>query len=343
VRATILLVLVAGCHLGRAATPTAPDEPRVILVTLDGTRWQEVFRGADEALADARSPFRATTTDERRRALMPFLWSTVVPRGQVFGDVDAGGAARVGNAFRVSYPGYHELLSGFASPDLRGNDKVPNPDPTVLEWLNARPGFHDRVAVFASWDDFPFIYAVERSALHVDAGLGRERGTLLDRLRQDVPPPWTASVYDAFTVEAALRYLDSHDVRVLHLALGDTDEWAHAGRYDRYLESIHQADGWMRALWERLQAAPAFRDRTSLIVTTDHGRGNTFESWPGHSAVVPGSEEAWIAVMGPRTPPRGERPEPVTLAQVAATVAVLLGQDFRNAVPAAAPALPVLP
>jgi hypothetical protein len=344
-RWAILLVSLSAClgHAPGLASSTASDDRRLVLVTMDGTRWQEVFRGADDALAAARSPFRAATADERRRALMPFFWGTIVPHGQVFGDADNGGRVLVANPYRISYPGYHDLLSGFVSPDLRSNDKVPNADLTVLEWLNQRPRFHGGVAVFASWDDFPFIYAVGRSALPVDVGLGRDRSTLLDRLRQDVPPPWTASVYDAFTVEAALRHLDGHDVRVLHLALGDTDEWAHAGRYDRYLESIHQADGWMRELWDRLQGSPAFRGRTSLIVTTDHGRGNTPLTWPKHSAIVPGAEEAWIAVMGPFTPARGERRDPASLAQVAATAAQLLGEDFRQAVPAAAPPLPLAP
>jgi hypothetical protein len=265
----------------------------------------------------------------------------VVARGQIFGDIDAGSRFQVQNPHRVSYPGYHDLLCGFTSLDINGNQKIPNPDVTVLEWLNDQPRFRRRVAVFASWELFPFIYDVERSGLPVDAGLGRDRTTLLDRLRSEVAPPWRGSVYDAFTVEAALRHLESHDVRVLHLALGDTDEWGHAGRYDRYLEALHAADGWIAELWRRLEASPAFRGHTSLIVTTDHGRGGTAQTWRQHSPAIAGAEEAWLAVMGPQVPATGERRDQPTfsLAQVAATAATLVGEDFRAAVPQAAPPL----
>jgi hypothetical protein len=247
----------------------------------------------------------------------------------------------VANPHRISYPGYHDLLCGFSSPEITSNDKIENPDVTVLEWLNDRPRFRRRVAVFASWEVFPFILNVERSGLAVDVGQHRDRTTLLGRLRDEVPPPWRGSVYDAFTMQSALRHLGSHDVRVLHLALGDTDEWGHAGRYDRYLEAIHRADGWIGELWNALQAAPAFRGRTSLIVTTDHGRGNMAASWRQHSPTVAGAEEAWIGAMGPRVAARGARGDhpPVSLAQVAATAAALVGEDFRAAVPAAAPPL----
>src|SRR4051812_46524166 len=93
----------------------------VLLVTIDGLRWQEVFGGADEALmtSDAagggissgalpglRAEFLAPTPEERRKKLMPFFWGTIVPRGQAFGNRALASAASVLNAERVSYPGY---------------------------------------------------------------------------------------------------------------------------------------------------------------------------------------------------------------------------------------------
>jgi hypothetical protein len=76
-----------------------------------------------------------------------------------------------------------------------------------------------------------------------------------------------------------------------------------------------------------------------LILTTDHGRGIRPQDWTSHGKNTPRSDETWIAVMGPDTPAMRERrnvPEVVT-AQVAATVAKFLGQDYVNAFPKAAP------
>ena len=160
-------------------------------------------------------------------------------------------------------------------------------------------------------------------------------------LRREAPPPWKDSVYDAFVFRAALRSLEDNHPRVLYVALGDTDEWAHAGRYDRYLEALHRCDGWLRELWQTIESLPGYRGRTSLIVTTDHGRGDTAETWTRHDGETPGSEQSWVAVLGPGVAGVGERREhpAATLSQVAATVSALAGQDYAAATPAAAPAL----
>jgi hypothetical protein len=52
----------------------------------------------------------------------------------------------------------------------------------------------------------------------------------------------------------------------------------------------------------------------------------------------PGSGEWWFAVLGPDAPPLGERKNcaPVKQAQTAATIARLLGENYRAAVPEAA-------
>jgi hypothetical protein len=332
VLASVLLVLV-GCASGGGG-------PRVVLVTLDGVRWQEVFRGADPALGAAAGG----SVEERRRALMPFLWGTVAAQGQLLGNQDRGSRVALANPFRVSYPGYHELLCGFASTVIHDNERIPNPDPTVLEWLQGRPGFGGRVAAFTSWDAFPAILNGPRSRLTIDAGTPLPaRPTLLQKLRAEAPPPWRDSVFDAFVFHGALQYLEANDPRVLYMALGDTDEWAHAGRYDRYLDAVRRSDRWLGELWASLSARPGWRGQTSLLVTTDHGRGDGPDGWGRHGAEVPGAENVWVALIGPGTAPLGERRdhEPFTLAQVAATVGALAGEDFAAAHPKAARPLPL--
>jgi hypothetical protein len=350
---------VLGCATaGRPATP--PDDiagaggvRRVVLVTVDGVRWQELFRGAERgllAVAAAAGAEPATVAafmrgdaEGARRALLPFLWNTIAREGQLWGNRDRGSAVRVSNPRWVSYPGYHELLVGFARPSIADNSRRPNPDVTVLEWLHRRPGFAGRVAAYVSWDAFPYILNRARSGIPVSQGEGAGLPEVVDRLRREAVPPWRDSVYDAFVLRAAVRALETHAPRVLYVALGDTDEWAHAGRYDRYLEALHRTDAWLAELWRALQALDGYRGRTSLIVTTDHGRGQTPATWHAHNAETPGSDQVWVAALGPAVAPAGERAggPPVTLAQVAATVAALAGEDYRAVVTAAAPPLPL--
>jgi bisphosphoglycerate-independent phosphoglycerate mutase (AlkP superfamily) len=130
--------------------------------------------------------------------------------------------------------------------------------------------------------------------------------------------------------------------RVLFVGYGETDNWAHQGRYDLVLKSAHGFDHFVQQLWETMQAMPEYRGQTTFILTTDHGRGSGPVEWKEHGVDEKGSENIWIAMIGPDTPAHGERHEisPVTQSQIAATVAALLGKDYRHDVPAAAKPLP---
>jgi hypothetical protein len=328
-------------------------------VTLDGLRWQEVFAGADSALLydTARTPDRTArvrywrpSPEARRVALMPFLWEVVATGGQLFGDRAAGGAMRVTNGRKFSYPGYQELLAGYPDSAIDSNDKKPNPNVTVLEWLQERPEFRGRVAAFGTWDVFPFIINEQRSGVPVNAGwenLALSQPTraesLINELQAGLPRLLGESErFDALTYAAAKEYLRRERPRVLYVALGETDDWAHEGRYDRYLDAAHAGDAFLRDLWVTLQSLPDYRDRTALVIATDHGRGSTAADWSNHGARVADAEWMWAAVLGPGTPALGSRRDvtDATQGQIAATVAALLGLDYRAAQPRAAPPLP---
>jgi hypothetical protein len=337
----------------------APQTRNVVLVTIDGLRWQEVFGGADEsllnktdggvaesALAPLRAEFWAPDATERRHKLMPFLWSQVVPGGQIFGNRARQSQVSVLNAERVSYPGYNELLTGRVDPLIVGNTPRPNPNVTVLEWLQGRPGYDGKVAVCAEWRVFTAILNPGRSRLpvwvtrqHSPPGTATPRLLALEELMADIPPIAPDEHYDAFVYRAALDRFDTLQPRVFLLAFGEPDAWAHQRRYDRYLESIQRCDRFVRQLWEMLQSLPQYRGCTSLLLTPDHGRGVLGSDWTSHGRKIPRAEETWFAAFGPDTPARGERQDvpPLHQAQVAATLAALLGEDFNAAYPEAAP------
>jgi hypothetical protein len=330
----------------------------VVLIVSDGLRWQEIFTGADPTLLneshggiwdkeqDLRREFWRDDPLERRRALFPFLWNTVAVRGQIFGNQAQGSVARVTNGLAFSYPGYNEMLTGHPDPKIDSNEFGPNPNISVLEWLNTLPELHGKVSVFATWAVFKDIFNVARSHLPLQVGWDppyqgelSERQALLNRLYQTTTRLDDEDVYNAFQQVPLLDSFAKQQPQVLFVGYGETDNWAHAGRYDLVLHSAHLFDRFVGELWERLQALPAYRDRTTFIITTDHGRGSGPTEWKEHGIEQKGSENIWIAVLGPDTPSLGERRhiDEVHQAQIAATVAALLGKDFRQAVPAAAP------
>ncbi len=351
------------CQLGFCFTPngrSAESRPRlktshVLLITTDGFRWQELFTGAEEALLAQtnsgmknvellRRQFGRETPEARREALLPFFWSTIARQGQLWGNTNRGSVVRVANTFKFSYPGYNELLTGLADPRIDSNDKKPNPNTNVLEWLGTRRAFPNRCAAFASWDVFPYILNRDRNQLHVRAGIepiavGKltPRQELLNTLIAETTPLWDGLLHDSFTFQGALDYFKAHRPRLLYVALDETDDWAHDGRYDRYLQAAHRADDYVRQLWELAQSLPDYRDKTTLLITTDHGRGSGLKGWREHGKETAGAEYIWLAALGPDTPALGERSDtdPIWQKQMAATVAGLLGEDYCAAFPQA--------
>ncbi|MFN0199524.1 MAG: AP protein [Planctomycetaceae bacterium] len=337
---------------------SASAQENVIYVTLDGFRWQELFSGAEERFIakDAgvrdvgalRERFWRQTPEERREVLMPFLWQTIVKNGQIFGDPSRECIAKLTNGHKFSYPGYSEMFVGFADPRIDSNDKFPNPNVNVLEFLNSREAFKGKVAAIATWDVFPFILNRERSGIFVHAGTGpivdeplTPRQQSLNHEIANALVLWPTNQLDLFAVELAREHLLKHRPRVIYLGLGETDEWGHERRYDLYLHAAHKADRQIKELWELIQSLPEYQGKTSLVISTDHGRGETLGDWTNHGKDVPGAEFIWMAVMGPKTPVLGVREKiEVTQSQIAATLAQLVGEDFRQPVPQAAEPLP---
>jgi hypothetical protein len=351
----VVLVMFDGAP---AHAQSALKTRNVVLIVSDGLRWQEIFSGADPTLLnetnggiwdkeqDLRREFWRDSPAERRRALFPFLWNTVAAHGQIFGNQALGSVARVTNGLAFSYPGYNEMLTGHPDPRINSNEFGPNPNVSVLEWLNTLPDLHGKVSVFATWATFKDIFNVSRSHLPLQVGWDlpyhgelSERQALMNRLYQTTTPLEDEDVYDAFLQVPLLDSFARQQPHVLFVGYGETDNWAHAGRYDLVLHSAHLFDRFVGELWERLQALPAYRDQTTFIITTDHGRGSGPAEWKEHGTEQKGSENIWMAVLGPDTPPLGERSHTAEIhqAQIAATVAALLGKDYRQAVPEAAP------
>ena len=80
-----------------------------------------------------------------------------------------------------------------------------------------------------------------------------------------------------------------------------------------------------------MQTDSFYAGRTALLLTTAHGRGTGAEGWKNHGVDLPGSEQMWIAGLGPGIAPRGVREGcTATQAQTAATAAALVGCDFTQ-------------
>ena len=334
----------------------------LILITIDGLRWQELFAGADANLLNNENFVRKSSQtkehfwhdDERKRRklLMPFFWNTVAKNGVVIGNRKLGSTMSVSNNWHFSYPGYSEIFTGIADPKINSNKKVPNPHVSFIEWLNTQEAFENKLAAFGSWDVFPSIFNVERNKMHVNAGFMSAQGytlsremELLNAIQKELPSPWHNVRLDSFTYRFAKDYLINQKPRVMTISFGETDDFAHDGHYDSYLASAHQTDKFIEDLWDTIQTTPEYKDNTVLLITTDHGRGNNENDWQHHASEdavkeymknlndfpqgIIGSENIWFAAMGPGIEAKGQviTQGDIKQNQIAATALTLLGKS----------------
>lgn len=339
------LALAFSVCIAHAQTKTE----NVIVVTLDGFRWQEVFSGADSVIINSEKftedrkgmneKFWATTADERRKKLLPFFWNTIAQQGQLMGNRWHNNFVNNANPYWFSYPGYNEIFTGNPDTAVNSNDKRWNKNENVLEFINKQKGFENKVAAFTSWDVFPWILNEDRSKIYVNsafetAGFNSPTFKLLNEMQQTTTRFLGDGVRpDLLTFYFAKEYLKTYKPRVLYIGFDETDDFAHAGKYDYYLQSAYMVDQLIADLWGWIQIDPNYKNKTTLIITTDHGRGDVKkEQWTSHGTKVPDAGQIWMAVMGPDTEAKGEVKTAAQLyqKQIAPTIAALLGFDFKT-------------
>lgn len=336
-----------------------PKSKNLVLILIDGYRWQELFHGAEYGLLtnpkynsmdslQRMKDFWSDNVNERREKLMPFTWNYIANHGQIYGDRDSGNDVSVKNPYWISYPGRAEVLSGFVDLKISSNDYGINTNPNVLEFLSHQSGFEGKVATFACWDATGRCLDKPNSAMLINVPWKeKEEGRLTwedirgDHLTNEeilanevqhyAPKIFGDDERPDFAVYAlAKSYIRAKHPKVIYIDFGDTDEYAHEGKYDHYLLDAYNLDAMIEKLWEMMLKDPFYRNNTTFFVIPDHGRGIDGE-WTSHGSSIPHSDETWFMVWGSGIKPLGviNTREQIYQEQYAKTMAQILGYHYR--------------
>ncbi len=328
------------------------SDARVIVITTDGYRWQEVFNGIDTSIVKIKrfhhgdsarliQQYYAPTLAERRTKLMPFFWGKLASSGQIHGNRAAGSLVDNANPYWFSYPGYSEILTGQVDTLVNSNDYKPNPNTNFFEYLNSLPAFKGKVAAFGAWDAFDRIMNEKRAGFPVVNGFDsypelekdQEMKMLAKMLKESFKPFGMAESLDVFTHFKAMHYLKTNKPKALYISYGETDEFAHEGAYNHYLDAAHQFDTWVSEIWDFVNSDPDFRGKTTLLITTDHGRGDAIKTqWTSHGESVKDCYQIWYAMIGANVPALGEvkSKEQVYQKDLIHKVAKAMGVSFKS-------------
>jgi len=114
-----------------------------------------------------------------------------------------------------------------------------------------------------------------------------ERERHVNELMEQVPHYWPDNAFDVSRWKRPGPQSNVGSRECCSSVSARRDEWGHGRRYDLYLDAARNSDRFLAELWRTLQQLPEYKDKTSLIVTCDHGRGSTRTDWTDHGEKVP--------------------------------------------------------
>lgn len=316
----------SGAHPAiRTPTPRT-GEGRVVIVTIDGARWQDVFFGADPRFGLDVTP---------AKELLPNLYALTTERGiRIGGEPAPCGEVRTANDVNLSLPGYLEAFTGRPSNCL--DNDCPRSDFTLFDQA-AQSGVPGVFAI-GSWE------ALTRATTSSPRNQGAafvSAGRTWPREPHEEPPPLDRWVADGIGAEPwpgiGLYRPDLHTARIaletfrlkrpglLYVGLGDTDEYGHHGSYADYAAALRLADTFIGDLAAAIAAQDAWA-HTTVLVFPDHGRAASFRD---HGVDFPESGRIFLFAFGAGVARLGATnacpTHDITLLDIAPTVRALLG------------------
>jgi len=272
----------------------------VFVVCIDGLRGTEAF--------DA---------EEDPAQYIPHMWNDLRPLGSL-------------------YTNFYNLGATWTTP---GNDTIVDGcweiTPNNEDWRDFRPGCptmfeyyrraHPEVSQSKVWA------VVGKNNLHRIAAsdhpmYGPDYAASLDSPRE-------ADRDDSVTWSRMQDVIGRYHPSLVFLHLGEVDHRGHGGdpkvgSWPLYLEAIRDADSIVNDLWNQIQSDPLYRDQTTLLVTTDHGR-HDYEhgDFHSHSGICAGCQRLFLLALGPDIRAGAEVSDLRQQIDICPTVGELMGFD----------------
>ncbi len=309
--------VAAGLALAAAALLTAQDSraqrgpayrtQNVVILAIDGVRSSEAFRNSRQSPPGSAPYFHP---------LLPRIWSELVPNGTTYTN-----AKNIETTYTT--PGFNCILSGNwqmgpnrSRQDLNAFFENRSRTPLLTEILRKSTG-QEALVVVGKRNSLTNDYSIHPAFgpafgprfIFIDSGRRLEDAYFDNRV-------WTRAVSE----------MQARHPRLAFINLGATDLAGHQADFPLYLQIIRNWDQLVVDFWQFIQTDPVYRDTTTLILTTDHGRHleETID-YVSHGGSCDGCRDLMLFVIGPDTPRGARVNRRVRQSDIAPTIAELLG------------------
>ncbi len=232
----------------------------VVIVVLDGARYSETF-------------------GDSFHTYIPAMWNTLRPLGTIY-------TSYYNNGRTQTNPGHASILSGVWQYIANDGSEY-SKSPSIFEY-----------------------YRKQRNAPAADCwvALGKNKlNVLANSTLSDYGSTYGASVRtsseeanDLLAYDNIRYVLTNHRSRITISNFPKIDIEGHAGSWENYLGGIKWADTLVASLWKFIQADSVLKNKTTMIVTNDHGRHTT--DFVNHGDGCDGCRHILLMILGPDTP-----------------------------------------
>jgi hypothetical protein len=295
--AVLVLALLASCARVPAAASPASAEP--------------CPPGPGAIIVVVDGARYSETLGDPTHANIPQEWQRLAPAG-IWSD------SFYNDGITETMPGHSAILTGTWQPIANDGSQRPN-NPTLFEYFRQATGLPAQCAVVVGGKA-----KLDAIGYSTRDGYGAPLGAETDVMDRPDQPTW----------DALHSRLDATHPRLVLLALSEVDRRGHADDWPGYLAAIKDADRIVGEVWDYVQTSDAYRGRTAVIVTNDHGRSATDFTTHGDGE---NSRHIVLFAAGAGVEPSGAMSGRHTQIELAATVGTILGFSTPDAVGATMP------
>jgi hypothetical protein len=239
----------------------APAGQSVFIINIDGLRSTEGF--------------------EAGRTNLPFIWDSLRPMGTLYTQFYNTGVTITNSAHSTIVTGMSQLLY-----NNTGIETPIRPDmPTIGEYYRKEKELPSDEAVFVTGKATTWCHPVSTTP-----GYGYA---------------WAPTIVlspdgDRATWDSLRSFVQRGHPSLCYAVFGQVDDAGHTGNWSYYISTIRQVDSLIFDVWRLLRSDPAYRDSTTLIITSDHGRHDAVHGgWWEHGCACHGCRHVGFLALGP--------------------------------------------
>lgn len=242
----------------------------VFIVNIDGLRNDEAF--------------------ESGNLYIPCIWDSLRPSGTIYTNFMNRGITVTNAGHSTIVCGSRQLL-----PNNAGVETLVRPEePTIGDYYRKSLNIPKEKVYYISGKNTIWKYPVS-----LYPGYGKDFSPSIVLTSQE----------DTTTWRVAQEIMDKDHPSLCYVLFAQVDSAGHTADSAYYLGTIRQADSLVFLLWKKIQSDPVYSNRTTLIVTSDHGRhdnqhggdccGCHAPSWACHGDYCHGCRHLMFLAVGP--------------------------------------------